>query len=351
MYTFCKRGNLSAALALALCAAPALAQYVPNATPPSSVRPTVTSIPSAGFVPPAPGYYPGLYPGYSSYYDPFGGYFRGVGDLISSYGQYYNSVNQARLTNQQVEQEKVRTRRMLIEQRRYEQSLLPTAEEIRAKNREIDLRRALNDPPLSEIISGDALNILLKNIQSIQGKGSYGPTVPLEDDQLKHIQVVGPHGGNIAVFKDDKVKWPFALRDTPFDEPRKQFEELSAEAMKQAATDSLTPATVRGMQAAVGRLEQTVEKNAPDMDLSQVVEARRYLSELRDGIRALQDPNVGNYASKKWSAQGRDVREMVQYMTKEGLQFAASGRGDEAAYKALHQAMVNYQYGAAQARR
>jgi len=39
------------------------------------------------------------------------------------------------------------------------------------------------------------------------------------------------------------------------------------------------------------------------MELGQIVEVRRYLSELRDGIRALQDPNVGNYASKKWSAQ------------------------------------------------
>src|SRR4051794_1334279 len=243
MHTFCKRGALSAALALALFAVPAAAQYVPNATPPPSVRPTVSSISASGFVPQAPGVYPGLYPGYSSYYDPYGGYFRGVGDLISSYGQYYNSVNQARLINQQVEQEKIRTRRMLLEQRRYEQSLLPTAEEVRAKQREIELRRALNDPPLSEIVSGDALNILLKNIQSIHGKGSNGPTVPLEDDQLKHIQVVGPYGGNIAVFKDDgKLKWPFILRDTPFDEPRKQLEELAAEALKQTATDNLSRA-------------------------------------------------------------------------------------------------------------
>jgi len=38
-------------------------------------------------------------------------------------------------------------------------------------------------------------------------------------------------------------------------------------------------------------------------------------------------------------------------MTKEGLQFASSGRGDEAAYRSLHRALVNYNYGAAQARR
>src|SRR4051812_49575526 len=103
MHTYCKRGALSAVLALALSAAAAVAQLVPNAGPGAPVRPIVTSVPAAGFVPPASGVYPGLYPGYSSYYDPYGGYFRGVGDLISAYGQYSKDVNQARLVNQQVE--------------------------------------------------------------------------------------------------------------------------------------------------------------------------------------------------------------------------------------------------------
>src|SRR5207244_12570027 len=62
--------------------------------------------------------------------------------------------------------------------------------------------------------------------------------------------------------------------------------------------DDLQPATVNGMKAALASLEQALEKNAPDMELSQIVEARRYISELRDGMRALQDPNVSNYASR-----------------------------------------------------
>src|SRR5262245_49310478 len=120
MHSFCKR---AAVLALALTATPALAQFVPNAPPAGQAPPgppvTTTSVPTAGFVPPQPVPYPGFFPGYSSYYDPQGGYFRGVGDLVSSYGQYYQNVNQARLTNQSVEQEKIRTRRMLIEEHRY----------------------------------------------------------------------------------------------------------------------------------------------------------------------------------------------------------------------------------------
>src|SRR5262245_10294511 len=308
MHPFCKCGTL---LALVLWPASAAAQFVPAAPGAAGQpAPSFTSA-SAGFVPPVAPAYPGFYPGYYSYFDPYGGYFRGVGDLITSYGRYYNDFNQARLLNQSVEQEKIRTRRMLIEQHRYEQSLLPTAEEVRARQREIDLRRAMNDPPLPEIISGAALNVLLRNIQDIQKTGTFGPTVPLDEDLLRRINLVGPFGGNIAVFKDEKLRWPFALRDTPFDEYRKKFQELATEATKQISTaDGLEPATLRGMRQALDGLEQALRKNAADLELNQIVEARRYLSELRDGLRALQDPSVGNYFSRKWSARGNDVREL-----------------------------------------
>jgi len=351
MHSFCKR---AAVLALALAATPALAQFVPTAPPAGQAPPVptvTTSVPTAGFVPPQPVPFPGFFPGYSSYYDPQGGYFRGVGDLVSSYGQYYQNVNQARLTNQSVEQEKIRTRRMLIEQHRYEQSLIPTANDVREKNRQTDLRRAMNDPPLPEILSGDALNVILRNIQSAQQAGAYGPTVPLDEDQLRRIQVTGGGGGSIAVFREGKLRWPFALRDTPFDEPRTKVTDLMNQAMKEASTDELRPATVRGLTQAISSLDSAIEKNAADMELSQIIEARRYLSELRDGARVLQNPNVGNYLSKKWSAQGRDVRELVQNMTSQGLRFAPSVRGDEAAYQSLYQALATYNYAFAQARR
>jgi purine-nucleoside phosphorylase len=52
-----------------------------------------------------------------------------------------------------------------------------------------DLRRAMNSPPLSDIISGSALNILLRNIQDVQAKGGYGPVVPLDKEVLDHINL------------------------------------------------------------------------------------------------------------------------------------------------------------------
>jgi hypothetical protein len=343
---------LAAIIIVAAATSRTTAQFIPGGGGPLAPA-SITSVPTTGYVPPAyGGYYPPGLP-YGSYYDPFGGYFRGVADLTQAYGQYYKDVNQARIINQQVEQEKIRTRIQLLELRRYEQSLLPTVEDLREKKRQTELRRALNDPPLPDILSADALNSLLANVQDLKKRGANGPTVPLDDEMLKQIHVTGGGPGNIAVFRSgSKVNWPFALRDTPYDEDRKKFQATLDEAFQQLQDNDLRPATVRELTAALRRLEATLERNSGDLDLAQILETRRFLEELRDGVAALRGPNVANYFNKKWSAQGRDVRELVEHMSSQGLRFAPAVRGNEAAYRFLHQALVSYNYGAsAQVRR
>src|SRR6516225_5595731 len=152
----------AALLAAAARPAPAQVQYRPSPgnLPPSQTQATAQPT----FVPPAspapvPTPYPiyGGYPGYPTIQGPTAGYLNGVANVTNAYGQYQNQINQARLTNQQVEQEKIRTRRMYRDQQRYEQSLIPSAQDIREQDRLNDLRRARNDPPSTEIWSGTTL--------------------------------------------------------------------------------------------------------------------------------------------------------------------------------------------------
>ena len=42
------------------------------------------------------------------------------------------------------------------------------------------------------------------------------------------------------------------------------------------------------------------------------------------------------------TAQGSTVPELVQYMSREGLTFAAATSGDETAYTSLYRAMADY---------
>jgi hypothetical protein len=254
--------------------------------------------------------------------------------------------------NQEVERSKLDTRKAFIEQQLWEQSLQPTPEDIRRRNQELDIRRAANDPPLSEVVSGQALNTLLENIKSMQAKGGYGPNVPLDDEVMKHINLSATLGPTTALLKDGgKLKWPFALRDTPFDADRQKIGDSIARATVEAMSDELSPATVRSMRGSLADLEAKLDRMAPEMSLTDSMQARRYLDELKGTARALEQPTASASLMKKWDPQARSVGELVAYMTKNGLRFSPALQGEDNYYRSLHHSMVTFNYGTSQTAR
>src|SRR5262245_23377524 len=237
----------------------------------------------------------GGFPGWGPYLgpfqsQPFNGYFSGVASITAAQGQFLLNQQQARLLNQDVQSRKLENRRKQAELRAYELSLQPSPEQLAEEARERALRRALNDPPFTEILSADALNILLKNMQALASTGvGPGPTIPLDQDMLKHINVTSGGGGNIGLFREGgKLNWPFALRDTPWDDDRKKMQELVDQAMKETLSAELTPQTVRQLRETLSRMERTVADNGATIPMGQLIEAQRYLDELRAAIRSIQ---------------------------------------------------------------
>jgi hypothetical protein len=299
-----------------------------------------------------PTYNVGGYGGYGPYYgnfvsQPFSDYFSGVASLTSAQGQYLQDQQQARLLNQEVESQKLDYRRKQSELRAYELSLQKSPEQLAQEERERALRRALNDPPFTEILSADSLNTLFKNMKDLASMGvGTGPTIPLDQDMLKHINVTSGGGGNIGLFREGaKLKWPFALRDTPWDDDRKKMQELADKAVKDVVSDELSPQTVREMKSTLAHMESVIADNGATISMAQSIEAQRYIDELRASVKALESPNAANYLNKKWAPQGNTVGELVGYMTQQGLLFAPAVRGDEPAYRYLYQTMVSYDRG------
>src|SRR6266536_3292057 len=257
---------------LAVVTRPTLAQNqvqyrpTPGSLPPAQTqavaRPTGTT-PTAGptYVS-APTY---GYPGYPTIQGPVAGYYNGVANVVSSYGQYSIDVNQARLTNQQVEQEKIRTRRMLADQDRYERSLQPTANQVAARKRAIELQRARNDPPVVEIWSCSTLNDLLAAVLDAQNKtGVRGPVVALDTATLLHINVsAGTSRGPVSMLRPDgRLRWPFVLQDDRFATERQKIDQLLPQAVKEIKGDGLQRATFEGLKTAVGELKDKINASA-----------------------------------------------------------------------------------------
>jgi len=288
---------------------------------------------------------------YSSYYDPFGGYFRGVADLTSAYGKYEIDHNRARLLNQEVERSKIETRRKIFDEWRYERANMPTAEDVRQRTREIELTRARRDPPLAEVLTGSTLNSLLSHLKEAHAKGQRAnvkdlPT--LDEDTLKKLNVTSGHGGNLGVLKPllsgGKLNWPLSLRAPAFDQLRRRFEFNAEDALNRAKINGEVDASLmKDLLADVRQLHRTLEDSVGDLSPGQYIEGKRYLNLLDDAMRAVQDPNVKNYLNNgSYAAKGKTVADLIDNMAKHGLTFAAATPGDEAAYRAVQTYLAAY---------
>ncbi len=310
------------------------------------------SLTSSGYGSPYGGYgdaggYGSPYSGYGE--SPVGGYMRGTADIVSAQGRWMKDLQQASLTKEQVRQARIDTRRKYFDEYYYERKNTPTFEQEREFFNNQQLLRSLNNPPETEIWSGQALNDILADVAKMdKDKAARGPAIPLDEDILRHLNLTsGPGSGNAGLLKNDaRLTWPLALRDEAYKTDRELVSGLAPEAVHQAINGRVDAGTLRELTAAAQRLRQTLSANIRDMTANQYTEASRFLGYLDDAIRALGRPDAGDYFTRKYAAQGKDVAELVRNMNAKGLRFAAATPGDEAAYLAAHRALVVYDRGA-----
>jgi len=296
-------------------------------------------------------YYP-----YNPYY-PYSGYgntyWTGSGGLLAANGQMMVDQQQAFAMREQVRQARIDTRKRGFDEYLYERDARPTTEDDRERDRIENLRRSRNDPPVSEIWSGKALNDLLLPIQQNLAQGRPGPRVPLTQDVLSHINVAATAGrGSIGLLRDEgRLSWPQSLSGEEYADSRRALDQLASEAYKQAQDGRVSGRTIQEMNAALRKLQADLKANVDYLSANDYIRAKRFVSDLEDTIGALQDPAVSNYVTGKWMPKGAAVEDLAKQMTAQGLKFAAAVPGDEAAYQALHSSLVAYLGSIADARR
>ena len=109
--------------------------------------------------------------------------------------------------------------------------------------------------------------------------------------------------------------------------------------------NAVDPGKLRDMKGELGRLNGALLNDINEMSPSQYIEAKHYLNLLEDAVRALEDPKVGNYFNQNWAARGKNVAELIKYMSDKGLRFAPAVPGDADAYRALYHALQAFDAG------
>jgi hypothetical protein len=287
--------------------------------------------------------WPMPYYGYGE--SPLGGYMRGTADIVSAQGKWMVSLQQASQLKEQNRQSIIETRRKSFDEYFFERKNTPTFESDREAFNNQQLQRSLNNPPESEVWSGQALNDVLADLTKMdKDKGLKGPAVPLDEDLLRRINLAAGSGnGNAGLLKNDaRLTWPLAMRDEAYKTDRELINSLAPEAVHQAVNGRVDAGTLKELNSAAQRLRKTLADNIGDMTTGQYTDASRFLGYLDDAIRVLGRPDAGDYFTRRYSAQGRDVAELVRNLTAKGLRFAPATPGDEAAYLALYRALATY---------
>jgi hypothetical protein len=294
------------------------------------------------------GYGTGSSTPYNSYSDPYAGFLRGTADVINAQGKLEVQLQEAKGKREKAEQAKIDTRRRLFDEAMYERAHTPSFTDQQEKLMALNLRRSRDGTAaITEIYSGKALNDILADLKRLHGKKLYGPEMDLDPDILKQVNVTGGGAGNIGLLRNDgQLSWPLGLRDLkPADaskEIRSLLDSKALEAVRQAANGKVNAGVIKDLQSNVNRLHKLLARNVSAVPTNQYIEAKRFLNNFDEAIKALQQREVGNYFNETFKAKGKTVEDLVNHMLKKGLTFAPAIEGDGAAYQALHQALASY---------
>jgi hypothetical protein len=286
--------------------------------------------------------------GYANYYtDPLADTLRGMASVMNAEGTYLAQVQEANLRYEQWQLGRLDTRRKSIEQFLYERALTPTGEDLRERMERYELRIAMNNPPVNEVLSGESLNTIYKDLKLKLVQGATGQTIPLDPDILQQINLTSNSGGNLGVLKHLKdggsLRWPLALQDEPYQEEVRRLNQRAIEAVKMGELKGLVDAAIiRDMMDGVSQLRAKLRANIKDLTPSQHIEANRFLNHFEGAMKALQQPNVLDSLGQQHVAHGKTVGDLLDFMMHKGLSFAPAISGDEGAYQALHSALVGF---------
>lgn len=280
---------------------------------------------------------------YGPYADAFGGYLHGGADVIRAQGEFLKDIQRSGVIHEERRKAQIENRYREFEYRRYAEANTPSLQDRRDQHQLQELRRALANPPTTEIHSAYSLNVLLAAAQAHHRAGQRGLEAPLSEEVLRHINLTTGGGGHLGLLKEGRLHWPEALREPACALPRYRVEELIPSAVHQARSRGQVDAgTLRTLADSVEQLRTHLAGKLPKLEFAAHRDAKTFLQHLDEAVRALGQKDVGAIFAHQDALRGKTVGRLVRYMTEHGLKFATAVDGDRRAYEGLHEALAAY---------
>ena len=315
---------------------------------------TGASAGSNPYAPTAPAYDPYMA---NPYYSPYSSLYNnpsigpgftlmGQADVMRAYGTVITKQEEGRLIREAWKQAKLKTAKDAFDLKMYIRNNTPTWTEEQTKVAKHTLVRLQKFSTPSEIVEGRSLNYLLKDVDQNRGKATV-TEIPLGSEVLRHLNVKpsGQDTYSLGILRD-KITLPSALLDLMPDEDRQKLEERASALSKAALVGKEADrAMLKDFKLQIADTLDKLIKKANTFGTPEYMEAKRFLADL-ENARVAIDRGSANvqvaYQQMVSKNEIETVNQLIKTMIDRGWQFAPATQADEAAYRALHSALVQY---------
>jgi len=127
---------------------------------------------------------------------------------------------------------------------------------------------------------------------------------------------------------------------------RQDLEKQLQNLVKDANNDRIDANVLKDVRNEIDRMRDELVKKVNDIPDRQYIDAKRFLQELYESTRAIEDGEAINQAKFQRFIEegkgGRSIQEVADYMIEKGLRFGPASVNDEATYRAVHAALATY---------
>lgn len=201
------------------------------------------------------------------------------------------------------------------------------------ENYEQILERIRENPEDRDVVSGDALNSLMKQLLDPK----YTPSsfrvspVPLPGETIRRVPFLfAPENAAFSMRRlVAKGQWPVGLRGERFATSRRAYERAVDEALEQQIEGKLSREAILNVEAAILALRDDLERVITPSADKVYIEARDYLARLEASKELLKRQAIEKILGDLDKYSGATVSDLLVFMQKWNLRFGMAEIGDE----------------------
>lgn len=195
----------------------------------------------------------------------------------------------------------------------------------------------------ARVVSGEALNDLLAAIVKAEPKVGERPSAFVPPLQLDDVRFGGSEAADVLNLVRRPLDFPVALDDPALKELRTELGRDFAAVVAELQAGK-SPEAMKRMQLEITleKVEAALPPVVKNLSSADAAAASSFTNQLTTAVKAMK-AGVGNgLIDPKWATEGTTVADLVKYMTRHKLRFAAAPSGNEESYITLHRNFATY---------